>query len=100
MPQSPTSVDSLFELPNGSHRVKYRGAASHSSHDFVLETERRPIDVSLVLPHFRARNQPIGHRLSMYVGNDSSESIKVKVVSILLPMSIFGKAYHDHMTIL
>ncbi|KAI0761450.1 hypothetical protein BC629DRAFT_1294740 [Irpex lacteus] len=79
MPHSPTSVDSLFELPNGSHRVKYRGASSHSMHDFVLETERRPIDVSLVLPHFRARNQPLNHRMAMYVGNDSGEPIKVKV---------------------
>ncbi|KAI0691013.1 hypothetical protein BC835DRAFT_1407360 [Cytidiella melzeri] len=79
MPQSPSSVNSMFELPNGSHRVKYQGAPSHSMHDFLLEAERRPIDISLALPHFRARNQPIGHRLAMYVGNDSAEPIKVKV---------------------
>jgi len=78
-PVSPTSTDSLLELPNGSHRVKYRGAGSRSLHDFVLEAERRPIDISLVLPHFRARNQPLEHRLGMYVGNDSAEPIKVKV---------------------
>ncbi|OCH85218.1 hypothetical protein OBBRIDRAFT_785135 [Obba rivulosa] len=74
-----SSNESLLEQPSGSHRVRYRGAGEHSSHDFVLESEQRPIDVSLVLPHYRARNQPLGHRLSMYVGSERSESVKVKV---------------------
>ncbi|KAI0345205.1 hypothetical protein BDW22DRAFT_1354104 [Trametopsis cervina] len=79
MPASPSSTDSFLALPNGSHRVKYRGAGSHNLHDFVLESDHHAIDVSLVLPHFRARAQPLGHRLGMYVGNDSSEPIRVKV---------------------
>lgn len=78
------STESLLEQPVGSHRVKYRGAGEHSAWDFTLETDHRPIDVSLVLPHYRARNQPLDHRLSMYVGNDNADSIKVKVVSIAL----------------
>lgn len=41
--------------------------------------DRNPVDVSLVLPHFRARNQPLDHRLSMRVANDSADPIKVKV---------------------
>ena len=49
-------------------------------HDFVLETEQRAVDVSLVLPHYRARNQPLGHRLSMFVGSERGDSVKVKVV--------------------
>ncbi|CAL1703468.1 unnamed protein product [Somion occarium] len=81
----PSSMESLLEPPSGSQRVKYRGAGSHSAYDFSLDTEHRPIDVSLVLPHYRAKNQPIDHRLSMYVGNDSSESIKVKVCRSFTP---------------
>ena len=78
----PSSTESLLEQPSGSQRVKYQGAGSHSNYDYVLDTERRssPIDVSLVLPHYRAKNQPVDHRLGMYVGNDSNDAIKVKVV--------------------
>ncbi|CAL1703467.1 unnamed protein product [Somion occarium] len=62
----PSSMESLLEPPSGSQRVKYRGAGSHSAYDFSLDTEHRPIDVSLVLPHYRAKNQPIDHRLSIF----------------------------------
>jgi len=79
------STESLLEQPVGSHRVKYRGAGEHSAWDFTLETDHRPIDVSLVLPHYRARNQPLDHRLSMYVGNGNADSIKVKVCRNFLP---------------
>ncbi|KAF9821615.1 hypothetical protein IEO21_00461 [Rhodonia placenta] len=81
----PASTESLLEQPTGSHRVKYRGAGEHSRWDFALETEHRPIDVSLVLPHYRARSQPLDHRLSMYVGNEIGETIKIKVCRNFLP---------------
>ncbi|GJE87933.1 hypothetical protein PsYK624_040160 [Phanerochaete sordida] len=83
-PSTPSSTDSsdslnLLEHANGSHRVKYRGAGPLSPHDFILETGRQNVDVSLVLPHFRARNQPLDHRLSMLVANGGLDPIKVKV---------------------
>ncbi|TBU29011.1 hypothetical protein BD311DRAFT_301233 [Dichomitus squalens] len=82
----PTSTDSLLlEQPCGSHRVKYKGAGEHSIHDFVLETDDQAVDVSLVLPHYRAHNQPIDHRLSMYTGTDSNAPIKVKVCRRFTP---------------
>ncbi|OSC96615.1 hypothetical protein PYCCODRAFT_1440946 [Trametes coccinea BRFM310] len=79
------STESLLEQPTGSHRVKYMGAGERASHDFTLETDDRPIDVSLVLPHYRAHNQPYDHRLSMYVGSESGSSVKVKVVCVARP---------------
>lgn len=45
-----------------------------------MEIEQESIDVSLVLPHYRARNQPLDHRMNMFVSNDEGE-VKVKVVS-------------------
>ncbi|KAI0781381.1 hypothetical protein BD413DRAFT_600746 [Trametes elegans] len=81
----PTSTESLLEQPTGSHRVKYMGAGPHASHDFALETDVRSIDVSLVLPHYRAHNQPYNHRLSMYVGTNCGRSIRVKVCRKFTP---------------
>ncbi|CCM05045.1 uncharacterized protein FIBRA_07247 [Fibroporia radiculosa] len=78
----PMSTECLLQQPTGSYRVKYRGSGGW---DFALETEYRPVDVSLVLPHHRARNQPLDHRLTMYVGSESAESIKVKVCRNFLP---------------
>ena len=77
----PSSMESLLEPPFGSQRVKFRGAGMDSPYDYTLDSEYKPIDVSLVLPHYRARNQPIDYRLGMFVGNECDESIKVKVVS-------------------
>jgi len=45
----------------------------------MLKTPK-PIDISLALPHYRARNQPVDHRLAMFVSNETSP-IKLKVVS-------------------
>lgn len=78
--QETRSTDSLLEQPTGSYRVRYRGAGEHSAWDFALETEHSPVDVSLVLPHYRARNQPRDHRLSMFIGSEMAETIKVKIV--------------------
>ncbi|RDX52732.1 hypothetical protein OH76DRAFT_1480351 [Lentinus brumalis] len=82
----PTSTDSLLlEQPCGSHRVKYKGAGEHAPYDFALETDDRAVDVSLVLPHYRAHYQPYDHRLGMYVGTDSSAPIKIKVCRKFTP---------------
>ncbi|KAF7294725.1 hypothetical protein MIND_01009900 [Mycena indigotica] len=65
----------LIDLPTGTHRVKY---LANEDWDFYVDIAHKPIDLSLVLPHFRARNQPIEHRISMYIANDSAP-IKLKV---------------------
>ncbi|KAH7910627.1 hypothetical protein BJ138DRAFT_1135921 [Hygrophoropsis aurantiaca] len=64
----------LRSQPVGTHKIHYNAS---DEWDFVLETPQS-IDMSLVLPHFRARHQPVEHRLSMYVGSESSP-IKLKV---------------------
>ncbi|KAJ7581484.1 hypothetical protein C8J56DRAFT_1016025 [Mycena floridula] len=67
---------SLLHIPaTGSYRVKY---AAHSDWDFHLDLARGPVDLSLILPHYRARNQPVHHRLNMFVGHDSGP-VKLKV---------------------
>ncbi|KAF9057145.1 hypothetical protein BJ165DRAFT_10505 [Panaeolus papilionaceus] len=59
----------------GTHKVKYQ---PDSDWDFHLDAGVHPIDMSLMLPHYRARHQPIDHRMSMFVANDD-EPIKLKV---------------------
>lgn len=86
----PSSMESLLEPPSGSQRVKFRGAGSDSPYDFTLDSEYKPIDVSLVLPHYRAKNQPVDYRLDMFVGNECDESIKVKVVSKIVSADSHG----------
>ncbi|KAI0806911.1 hypothetical protein C8Q74DRAFT_1312907 [Fomes fomentarius] len=82
----PMSTDSLLlEQPCGSHRIKYQGAGERAPYDFALETDDQAIDASLVLPHYRAHNQPYDHRLSMYVGTDSNAPIKLKVCRKFTP---------------
>lgn len=68
--------EGLIHAPTGSHKVKY---LADENWDFYLDTTHKPVDLSLVLPHYRARNQPIEHRMSMFVGNESYP-IKLKVV--------------------
>ncbi|EPQ58559.1 hypothetical protein GLOTRDRAFT_137243 [Gloeophyllum trabeum ATCC 11539] len=65
----------LLDQPMGTQRVHFQGGKDY---DFALESEDSPIDLSLILPHYRARNQPLDHRMSMYIGSDSGP-IKVKV---------------------
>ncbi|GBE82681.1 hypothetical protein BKA93DRAFT_822953 [Sparassis latifolia] len=97
-----TGTESLLEQSNGSHRVKYRGAGERIAYDYALETEHNPVDVSLVLPHYRARNQPLNHRLSMYVGSEQGASIKVKICRSFMPsrttkfrLEVFSAAHTD-----
>lgn len=62
--------------PSRSHRVHYN---RQYDWDFHLESTRGDIDASLVLPHYRARDQPIDHRMTMLVGSDSG-AVKLKIV--------------------
>ncbi|KAF8188359.1 hypothetical protein BJ912DRAFT_1042556 [Pholiota molesta] len=59
----------------GTQKVKYH---EESDWDFHLDAAQKAIDLSLILPHYRARNQPVDHRMTMFVGNDSAP-IKLKV---------------------
>ncbi|CAK5264306.1 unnamed protein product [Mycena citricolor] len=71
------SDDSFYscDKSRGSHKVKYLPGENW---DYHLDVPR-PVDLSLVLPHYRARNQPIDCRLSMFVGNESAP-MKLKLV--------------------
>ncbi|PBK83705.1 hypothetical protein ARMGADRAFT_1018924 [Armillaria gallica] len=59
----------------GSHKVRYH---ADEDWDFHLDVSSTPVDLSLVLPHYRARNQPLDHRMNMFVGNDSGH-MKLKI---------------------
>jgi len=77
-PTSPASSETeslLHEKPTGTRKVKY---TSGSEWDFVVETTQQSIDLSLVLPHYRARHQPINHRMSMFLASDTAP-IRAKV---------------------
>lgn len=56
--------------------MKYHPSAEW---DFQLDSEHLPIDLSLILPHYRARGQPIEHRMAMLAESQSSP-VKLKVV--------------------
>ena len=68
--------------PDGKHKVKYQHGADW---DFQIEDRDAPIDLSLILPHYRARYQPVDHRMTMFVAGNT-ESIKLKVVCVI-PLS-------------
>jgi hypothetical protein len=74
-----TGSQSQLEKPTGTHKVKYH---PDDEWDFVVDTIHEPVDLALVLPHYRARNQPVNHRMSMSIGSESGP-VKVKVVSTL-----------------
>ncbi|KAJ7771615.1 hypothetical protein B0H16DRAFT_189913 [Mycena metata] len=62
-------------VPSGVHKVKYLPGENW---DFHVDIAHKPVDLSLVLPHYRARNQPIDHRMSIFLGNET-HPVKVKV---------------------
>jgi hypothetical protein len=74
------------DKPIGTRKVKYTAG---SEWDFAVETTHQPIDLSLVLPHYRARHQPIDHRMSMFLGSDTAP-IRAKVVSFSVEAGIHG----------
>ena len=44
-----------------------------------METQES-IDMSLVIPHYRARQQPVDHRLNMFIAA-TTKPVKLKIVS-------------------
>lgn len=93
----------------GTHKVKYQPSAEW---DFQLDSEHLPIDLSLILPHYRARGQPIEHRMAMFAESQSSP-VKLRVcrnsprtrfhlevqggasdVTLWLPSDFKGQIYH------
>lgn len=67
--------------------MKYNG---ESEWDFHTDGIHQPLDLDLILPHYRARNQPIDHRMSMFVANDH-QPIKLKVVRSNLTCQILAR---------
>ncbi|KAJ7611593.1 hypothetical protein FB45DRAFT_803606 [Roridomyces roridus] len=63
----------LIQAPTGTHKVRYTG----EDWDFFFNAPK-PVDLSLVLPHHRARSQPIDHHFGMFVVNDT-HPMKLKV---------------------
>ena len=66
-------------------KVKYN---RESDWDFYMDAGLKAIDLSLILPHYRAQNQPVEHRMSMSIVNDSAP-IKLKIVR-LSPTRVFS----------
>ncbi|TFK27336.1 hypothetical protein FA15DRAFT_701947 [Coprinopsis marcescibilis] len=75
----------------GTYKVKYQGDAEW---DFQVEAMDVPIDLSLNLPHYRARHQPVEHRMSMFVAGES-EAIKLKVCRTLSRSRFFLEVQAD-----
>ncbi|KAI0303531.1 hypothetical protein B0F90DRAFT_1809706 [Multifurca ochricompacta] len=65
------SSPSYQSLRTGTHKVHYQ---PRQQWDFITDANEHPVDLSLVLPHYRALNQPTGHRMGIYV--HSSGEIK------------------------
>jgi hypothetical protein len=78
---APCSLDLLSQfgsLCTGTHKIHYQ---PQQQWDFTTDADDHPVDLSLVLPHYRARSQPTGHQMSMYV--HSSGEIKSTIVSVV-----------------
>lgn len=71
-----------FQLPpsptTGTHKIKYH---AREDRDFQLHVDHLPVDLTLIIPHYRAHNQPVDHKLSMDI-KARSASIKLKVVRL------------------
>ncbi|KAG8217248.1 hypothetical protein J3R82DRAFT_5337 [Butyriboletus roseoflavus] len=64
----------MVHVTRGTHKIHYRAS---SDWDFILET-RETIDMSLAIPHYRARQQPVNHRLNMFIAA-ATAPVKLKV---------------------
>lgn len=79
---SASSNENFFQVPTcGSHKVKYN---PESDWDFCLDVADEQVDLSLVLPHYRARTQPVNHRMNMFIGGEHAP-VKAKVVCPFVP---------------
>jgi len=63
------------ETGSGSRKIHYN---PHAAWDFLAATDSEHIDLNLMLPHYRAHNQPLHHRMGMYIHSRHGE-IKAKV---------------------
>ncbi|KAF5379870.1 hypothetical protein D9757_007209 [Collybiopsis confluens] len=59
----------------GPHKVTYH---PNSDWDSYVDVAQRPIDMDLILPHYRARHQPVDHRMNIFVGTEAGP-VKLKV---------------------
>ena len=76
---TPCRFDPLSQFGSrctGTHKIHYQ---PQQPWDFTTDADDHPVDLSLVLPHYRARGQPTEHQMSMYV--HSSGEIKSTIVS-------------------
>ncbi|KII89269.1 hypothetical protein PLICRDRAFT_109402 [Plicaturopsis crispa FD-325 SS-3] len=64
----------------GLHKIKYH---AEDEWDFSVEVTHKPIDLSLVMPHYRARYQPVEHRMGIFIGSETGP-VKVKVCRPLM----------------
>ncbi|KAF9072865.1 hypothetical protein BDP27DRAFT_1319534 [Rhodocollybia butyracea] len=93
----------------GSHKVSYQ---PNSDWDCYVDDAQKPIDMDLILPHYRARYQPINHRMNMFVGTEAGP-VKLKIcrsfsrskfylevqasmsdVTLYLPSDFKGRIHH------
>lgn len=65
----------------GTYKVKYN---AYDDQDFQLDVEHAPVDLTLIMPHYRALHQPVGHKMTMAIRNRSG-STKLKVVGSSSP---------------
>ncbi|KAJ3868650.1 hypothetical protein EV359DRAFT_60443 [Lentinula novae-zelandiae] len=66
--------NSLLRL-NGPHKVTYQ---AKSDWDYYVDVTQRPINMDLILPHYRPQHQPTDHRLNMFVGTEAGP-VKLKL---------------------
>jgi len=74
----------------GTHKVKYHASEDH---DFRLHVDHTPVDLTLIMPHYRALHQPVGHKMSMVIRNRSGPT-KLKVCRNT-PLSRFYLEVHS-----
>jgi len=75
---TPYSLNALIQfgsISTGTHKIHYQ---PQQQWDFITDADDHPVDLSLVLPHYRARSQPTGHQMSMHI--HGSGEIKSTIV--------------------
>ena len=70
---------SLITFCSVWHRLQWYPQSPQHQWDVLADADEHSVDLSLVLPHYRVRNQPTGLRMSMFV--HSRGEIKSMVVS-------------------
>lgn len=85
-----------FKSSRRPHRVHYNPDSlwAYELHASGHAKTRKPVEIDLLLPHFRATNQPKDHPLRMYIGNHHAP-IHAKIVSLV--MCIFASTPADRL---